>query len=215
MDSKLQDLADRVIRYASKSKIQYCDVRAEQQKRKSVLLENNQIEHVRTSEDNGIGIRILKDNIWKFCSITNPQSFDQIKDAIDNSIRNTKYTKNEKINLYPNTVNKNKINYPVLKKPELENIIKIGLECNKIISGVEKIIKSSVNPWYTVNSKYFVNSEGSEILQNFTDTVIEMVATSHESGITQSVNRTEGGRGGMEQITTDEKTRKNSIYQRK
>jgi len=66
MDSKLQDLEDRAIRYASKSEIRYCDVRAEQQKRESVLLENNQIEHVRTSEDKGIGIRILKDKIWEF-----------------------------------------------------------------------------------------------------------------------------------------------------
>lgn len=32
-----------------------------------------------------------------------------------------------------------------------------------------------------------------------------MVATSHESGITQSMNRTEGGRGWIEQIITDEK----------
>ncbi|MEX0862386.1 TldD/PmbA family protein [Nitrosopumilus sp.] len=206
MDSKLQDFADIAIKYASKSEIQYCDVRAEQLKRESVLLENNQIEHVRTGEDKGIGIRILKDNIWRFCSITNPQSFDQIKDAMDNSIRNTKHHgKNENISLYPNTVNKNKIHYPVLKKPELEDIIKIGLECNKIISGVEKIIKSSVNPSYTVNSKYFVNSEGSEILQNFTDTIVEMIATSHGSGITQSINITEGGRGGIEQIIADEK----------
>jgi len=206
MDSELQDLADRTITYAGKSGIQYCDVRAEQQERKSVLLENNQIEYTRTNDDRGIGIRILKDSIWGFCSITNPQSFDQIKDAIDNSIRNTKhYTKNERTSLYPNTVNKNKTYYPVLKKPELEDIIKVGLECSEIILGVEKIIKSSVNPWYTVNSKYFVNSEGSEILQNFTDTIVEMVATSHESGITQSVNRTEGGRGGMEQIITNEK----------
>ena len=208
MDSELQDLADRTITYAGKSGIQYCDVRAEQQERKSVLLENNQIEHTRTNNDKGIGIRILKDSIWGFCSVTNPQSFEQVKDAIDKSIKNTKhYTKNEKnkINLYPSTVNKNKINYTVTKKPELEDIIKIGLECNKIISSVGKIIKSSVNPWYTINSKYFVNSEGSEILQNFTDTVVEMIATSHESGITQSVNITEGGRGGLEQIIKDGK----------
>jgi len=208
VDSKLQDFADKAITYVNKSSIQYCDVRAEQQKRESVLLENNQIEYVRTNEDSGLGIRILKDNVWRFCSITNPQAFDQIKDAVDKSIRNTNHrAKNEKnkTSFYPNTANKNKIDYQVLKKPELEEIIKIGLECNSEISDIKKIIKSSINPWYTVNSKYFVNSEGSEILQNFTDTVIEMIATAHYSGITQSVNITEGGRGGLEQIITDEK----------
>jgi len=87
----------------------------------------------------------------------------------------------------------------------LEDIIKIGLEADKIISDIPKIIKSVVNPWFTINSKYFVNTEGSEILQNFTDTVVDMVATSHDSGITQSVNITEGGRGGLEQLTNKNK----------
>ena len=32
-----------------------------------------------------------------------------------------------------------------------------------------------------------------------------MVATSHEAGLTQSVNITEGGRGGLEQIINNEK----------
>ena len=102
---------------------------------------------------------------------------------------------------------KNKI--PILKKPELDELIKIGFECNEIISKTPKIIKLIINPWYTVNSKYFANSEGSEILQNYTDTVVDMIATSHEAGLTQSVNITEGGRGGLEQITNNEK-----IFQR-
>jgi len=83
--------------------------------------------------------------------------------------------------------------------------MKIGFECNKIISDTPRIIKSVVNPWYTTNSKYFVNSEGSEIIQNFTDVVVDMIATAHESGLTQSINITEGGRGGMEQIINENK----------
>lgn len=74
------------------------------------------------------------------------------------------------------------------------------MECNKIITNTSKIIKSIVSPWYTNNSKYFANSEGSEITQIFTDVIIDMVATAHESGLTQSINITEGGRGGLEQI---------------
>ena len=87
----------------------------------------------------------------------------------------------------------------------MDELIKIGLECDKNILNTQKIIKSIINPWYTVNSKYFVSSEGSEILQNYTDTVVDMIATSHEAGLTQSVNTTEGGRGGLEQITNNEK----------
>lgn len=205
MDTKLQDLADKAVKYAEQSGAQYCDVRAEQQERKSALIEKNSVEYVRINDDRGISIRIIKDNVWNFCSITNPETFEQIKDTIDNSIKSSKNNKKNKIKLYPNPAKKFQVNYLVIKKPELEDIIKMGLEADKIISEIPKIIKSIVNPWFTINSKYFVNTEGSEILQNFTDTVIDMVATAHDSGVTQSVNITEGGRGGLEQLTNKNK----------
>ncbi len=208
MDSSLQDLADKAIKYAIDSGAQYCDARAEQQERKSALIENGEIEYVRTNKDVGIGIRLVKEGVWSFCSITNPNSFEQIKEAVNDALRNSiHYAKNKKnkISLYPNSINKIKVDFPVLKKPEVEELMKIGFECNKIISDTPRIIKSVVNPWYTTNSKYFVNSEGSEIIQNFTDVVVDMIATAHESGLTQSINITEGGRGGMEQIINENK----------
>ncbi len=208
MDSSLQELADKAVSHAQNSGAQYCDARAEQQERKSVLIENKQIDHVRTNNDRGIGIRIVKNGIWRFASITNPQSFEQIKDTIDNSIKsvtNDMKVRTKNVDLFPNVPKKTKINFPVLKKPELDELISVGFECNEIISNVPKVIKSIINPWYTVNSKYFVSSEGSEIMQNYTDTVTDMVATAHQTGLAQSVNITEGGRGGMEQITSDKK----------
>jgi TldD protein len=203
VDSRLQDFADKAVSHSRKLGIQYCDARAEQQERKSILLENNDTEYVRTNDEKGIGIRIIKDGTWGFFSITNPESFEEIKKALEGSIKNIVNrveNKNDTIDLHPNISKKTKINFPVLKKPELDEIISIGSECSKIILEQPKIIKSIVNPWYTINSKYFVNSEGSEIQQNFTDVVIEMIATAHQSGTTQSINITEGGRGGLEQI---------------
>ena len=96
MDSNLQDLADKAVNYAKESKVQYCDARVEQQERKSVLIENSQIEHIKTNNDKGIGIRIIKNGVWSFCSITNPQTFNQIKKAIDNSIKSTTHTYGKK-----------------------------------------------------------------------------------------------------------------------
>ncbi len=203
MDQNLQDIADKIIKYLDQKKIQYCDVRADQQIKNSALIENNDIEHIKNNENKGVGVRLIKNGTWSFCSITNPNSFDEIKNILDNTIKNSDYRniKNKKIKLHSNPVNKREINFPVLKKTDIEELIKIGFECNKIISSTPKIIKSITHASYTVNSKYFVNSEGSEILQNFTDIIMEMVATAHESGQTQSVNITEGGRGGLELIT--------------
>lgn len=204
MDEKLQDLTDKIIKYAEKSEVQYCDARAEQQLKKSILIENGEIEHIRNLEDKGIGVRLIKNGAWSFCSITNPNSFNDMKEILDKTIKNSNYTqsnKKNKIVLHNNSINKKQINFKVLKKPEIDELIKIGLEYNKIIMNTKKIIKSVTNPYYTINSKYFTNTEGSEILQNFTDVIIEMVATAHDSGQTQLINITEGGRGGLELIT--------------
>ena len=203
MDQDLQDIADKIIKYLDQKNVQYSDVRADQQIKNSALIENNDIEHIKNNENKGVGVRLIKNGTWSFCSITNPNSFDKIKNILDNTIKNSDYRniKNKKIKLHSNPVNKREINFPVLKKTDIEELIKIGFECNKIISSTPKIIKSITHASYTTNSKYFVNSEGSEILQNFTDIVMEMVATAHESGQTQSVNLTEGGRGGLELIT--------------
>jgi TldD protein len=205
MDLELQNLVNKAIKYAMNSGAQYCDARVDHQERKSVLIENGEIEFVRTNKDKGIGIRIIKKGVWGFCSFTNPKSIEQIKEAIDNSLKNSIHYSKNKINLYPTSINKTKIDYPVLEKPELEELIKVGVECSKIILSTPKIIKSIFNSEYTINSKYFINNEGSEIVQNFTDVTADMVATAHESGLVQSVNITEGGRGGMEQITNKNK----------
>ena len=204
MDLVLQDFAERAVDYAMKTNVQYCDARAEQQQRKTILLENGQVEHLRINNKKGIGIRIIKGGVWSFCSIANPESFDQIREAIDDSIRDARHGTKDRIDLYPSAACKSKINFPVLSEPGIEQMLEIGSQCDEIIAGVPRIIRSTVNPGYAVNSKYFVSSEGSQILQNFTDTIVEMEATSHESGMTQSVNATLGGRGGLEQITKND-----------
>ena len=208
MDSDLQEIADKIIRHVENEGVQYCDVRAEKQTRNSLLIENGEIEHVRNETDQGIGIRFLKNGAWGFYAINNPKSFEETRESLNQTIKNTSHYSKKKVNpteLIPININKVKKDYPVLKKPSDEDLIRVGLECDKIILEKSKIIKSSVNPWYTINSKYFVSTEGSEILQNFTDVVINMVATAHQSGLTQSVNITEGGRGGMEQIIGNDK----------
>ncbi|MCV0366773.1 MAG: TldD/PmbA family protein [Nitrosopumilus sp.] len=205
MNSDLCELADKGIKYAMELGVHYCDVRAEKQDKKSVLIENKDIENIKTSTDAGLGIRLIKNGAWGFCSVTDPKSFEEIKNKIDHAVKNSSHHRKKKIETYSSTVNNVKIDFPVLKKPSIEKLIEIGLDCSQIILDTPKIIKSVINPWYTENSKYFTNSEGSKIEQNFTDMIIDMNAVAHDSGITQSINTTEGGRGGLEQITDKEK----------
>ncbi len=215
MDSDLLDFADQAIKYGQSLRAQYCDIRAETQLRKSVLVENGEIEHSREKADHGIGVRILRNGAWGFFSITNPKNIDEIKQTIEKAVKNADhYSQKRKIktNLIPVKTHKTKKEFPVLKKPHLDDLISVGLDCDKTISEESKIRKSIVNPWYAETSKYFVSSEGSEILQNFTDVVIDMTAIAHDSGLTQSVNITEGGRGGLEQIIGKNQAQKSAQH---
>ncbi|MCA9811254.1 MAG: TldD/PmbA family protein [Nitrosarchaeum sp.] len=202
MNLGLQDIADKAVAYATDKGATYCDARAEEYYRNSAVIENGDIEHIKERTECGIGIRLLNSGAWAFCAFSNPDSFDSIRISIDNALVNSRYAvkTKEEVKLCAIPVNKAKINSPVLRKPDMESLLKIGLECSDSISKIPHIIKSIASPWFSETSKYFKSSEGSEILQTHTDTVIDMVATAHESGITQSINITEGGRGGIEQI---------------
>jgi TldD protein len=215
MDSSLIELADKAIQFALTQGVEYCDARAERQMAKSVLIEDGEVEHSRVATDQGIGFRLLKNGAWGFYAVSNPESFEEIKESIKHAIKNSNHysqNKNNPTKLFPIPINKIKKDYQVLEKPQLEDLIKVGLECDKIILEKPQIKNSIVSSWFTENSKYFVNSEGSEILQNFTDVVIHMTATAHQSGLTQSVNITEGGRGGIEQITKDTKAQNSADF---
>jgi TldD protein len=126
MDQNLQDIADKIIKYLDQKKVQYCDVRADQQIKKSALIENDEIEHITDNENKGVGVRLIKNGTWSFCSITNPNSFDEIKNILDNTIKNSDYRNidNKKIKLHSNPVNKREINFPVLKKTRNRRINK-------------------------------------------------------------------------------------------
>ncbi|MEK0321097.1 MAG: TldD/PmbA family protein, partial [Nitrosopumilus sp.] len=141
-----------------------------------------------------------------FFSISNPHSFEDVENAVNEAAKTAQHygEKNKtKVNLANISTNQQKIDYPVLNDPSLDELVKIGFDCDKIIQSQKRIIKAVTSLGFAITSKYFVSSEGSKISQNITDVVVDLVATAHESGLTQSVNITEGGRGGMEKITKE------------
>ncbi len=65
---------------------------------------------------------------------------------------------------------------------------------------------------YSIVSKFFTNSEGSKISQNFTDVVANLAATAYENGLTQTVNIVEGGRGGIEKLSSEREITETSEF---
>jgi len=200
---ELEDFAEKSTQFAIQSGAQYCDVRAETVESDGFLLENGEIEHFTSSRDSGLGIRVLANGAWGFFSISNPKSLDEIKNATMDAVKSALHystNKKQKVKLAESHVCVDEVNFSVSKKPTLEEMTKIGFECDRIIRSKKRIHKSSLSMEHDTFSKYFVNSDGTKITQRFQDTIANVTATAHESGLTESVNATEGGRGGLEMI---------------
>ncbi len=200
---ELEDFAEKSMQFAMECGAQYCDVRAETVETDGFLLENGEIEHFTSSRDSGIGIRVLANGAWGFFSISNPKSLDEVKNAALDAVKSALHystNKKHKVKLAENHAYVDEVNSFVPRKPTLEELVKIGFECDSIIKSKKRIHKSSISMEHDIFSKYFVNSDGAKITQRFEDTIANVTATAHESGLTESVNATEGGRGGLEMI---------------
>ena len=206
MNNNIEDLAEKAVEFALSSGCQYCDVRAENRKNQGLFIENSEIEYSSTKNDLGLGVRVLNEGAWGFFSISNPQSSNEIKLGVEEAAKTAlNYSSKKKQKTVLTNINskKKKIEFPVKIVPTIEQLVEIGNNCDKIILENKRIIKSQVSIGFTKAEKFFVNSEGSEILQSFTDVVANLSATAHETGLTQTVNITEGGRGGIEKLSSE------------
>ena len=199
----MEDYADKALEFALQNGCQYCDVRAETVSSQGFLLENGEIEHFTSSSDSGLGIRVLAGGAWGFYSISNPSSLEEIQNATMEATKSALHystSKKHKIKLAETRSYVDKVNFNPKKLPNFEELTKLGFECDNIIKNKKRIIKSSISMECDEFSKYFVNSDGAKITHNFVDTIANLSATARESGLTESVNSTEGGRGGMDMI---------------
>lgn len=204
--SYLEEFAEKAIEYCTNLGCQYVDARAETIAKRGIVIENGEMEHSSSKEDCGIGIRVLKKGVWSFISLSSPATVEDVKDAVHKAVKSAQYyseRKKKKIRILDLRPNIDDVVFPVLKKPDLDSLIKIGLDCDSAIHEEKRIVKSSVALSYSTTTKYFVNSEGSKIKQEHTDVIADIMATAHESGLTQSISITEGGRGGLEKIVDD------------
>jgi TldD protein len=215
VEKNLEDFAEKAVEHALVSGCQYCDVRTEVTSKQGFVIENNEIEYSTTKNDQGLGIRVLNEGAWSFFSISNPLTFDDVKSGIEEAAKAALYyssKKKHKVTIGNVTAVKEKVEFHVKIIPTIDELIEIGYDCDKIIHQNKRIIKSQVSMSYSIVSKLFVNSEGSKIHQNFSDVIADLSATAHENGLTQSVNITEGGRGGIEKLSTDREIRESAKF---
>ena len=140
----LEDYADKAIKIALDAGSQYCDVRAESVSTRGFTIENGEVENFVSSSDSGLGIRVLVNGAWGFYSVSYPKSFDTIKANIMDTVKAARYyseSKKHKVKLAEVRSFTDKINFKIQVEPNIEEMIKIGLESDKIIRDKKRIIK--------------------------------------------------------------------------
>lgn len=199
----MHESADEAIKIAQRHGCSYCDARTESVTKYGLVVENGQVEHAITRHDTGIGIRVIYDGAWGFYSTSDQGKIEEGIAKAVKAARHYSEKKKSKVQLAEIPIVEKKIQYGVKKKADFDALSDIAFDCDRAISGNNKITKSTVIALDTTTSKYFASSEGSKILQDFSDVTVEITATARQHGITQSVNRTEGGRGGIEKVVDD------------
>jgi TldD protein len=200
----LKEFADKAVQIAVGNGAQYCDVRADVVVTNEFLLENGEIDHFSSTTDSGLGIRVLAGGAWGFYSMTNPKSIEDIKSGITDAVKSAlhyAYMKKQKVNLAETRAFVDTVQFRVEKIPSIEEMTKLAYDCDKILRSKKTIHKSSVSMRHDEFCKYYVNSEGAQINQNYDDTIVTLSATAHESGLSETVGTTEGGRGGLEMMS--------------
>ncbi len=197
-----EDVASKAIGYALELGASYADVRVEYRESRGFLLENGSIEHTASSIDHGLSIRVIVDGAWGFYAVAEPNRED-VSDAVDKAVRLAKGSSDrvkERVILADTKAYRDRVEFgfKVDSRVEFARLIDYAKEYDSIIRRREGIYKSTINAGYDYVEKLFMSSEGASIIQSYMDTVMSMSATAYEQGLTESVSRVEGGRGGLE-----------------
>ncbi|MGH9923609.1 MAG: TldD/PmbA family protein, partial [Nitrososphaerales archaeon] len=202
-----EDLASKAIDHALSLGASYADTRFEVRTDKGLLIENGSIEHFASQQESGIGIRVVVDGAWGFYAFANPTNLGDARTAAEQAFKLAKSSSasvKQKVVLADAKAYRDTVDYGFKKDPRdgMNELVQIAKDCDKIIkSAGKRIHRSSVSIGYAYTEKMFMNSDGAKILQRYIDTITNMSATTHESGLTQNVSTTEGGRGGIEMVT--------------
>jgi len=195
----------KAIKIALENGAEYCDIRTEWSQKFGVLVENGLIEQSNSRFISGIGIRVLYNGAWGFFSTSEN---DGISDGVLSAIKAAKNSsKKIKVRLADSPTNIKTVQHRSNEKPEIDEISKIALECDSIMKESRNITRRNIFAQINNSEKKFENSEGTEIIQNFCDCTMDLTVTARY-GITQSVNITEGGRGGIHSLDMAPKSAK-------
>jgi TldD protein len=166
----------------------YADIRFTNRKRENISVKNGKPEAISSSEDRGIGIRVIKDGSWGFSSSSDLSNLDKVvKNAIDIA-RSSALTKKKDVVLaevepviasYATPYQIDPFSVP------LEEKLDLLLQADSLMNISSKIKIREASLMSFLEDKIFASTEGSYIDQKRIETGGEIAATAIEGSEVQ------------------------------
>jgi len=164
-------------------KADYIDVRVISVDSLSVTAKDSKIEEVESCQDFGFGVRVLYNDNWGYAAGNNITDLLNVARYAIKLAKTSGIKKKEKITLAESKTIKDNVKIKS-KIPDISEVVEFVLDCEKeakesrIVSTASHVVNSEIK-------KIFVNSEGTEIKQEYFRSFLGVSATAKKGSILQ------------------------------
>jgi len=199
MDEKVVDYA---LEYAQSKKVEYAEARAQTQQRDQLVFRNGVLEAYASAVDEGFCVRVIANGGIGFAS-SNKWTKEEAKEIVDIAYKYAAAAKRKEKLVFAEEKGV-KTKWSVPQKKKIENVspedrIAEFVEVNKALTSCGVNIPATIAQCtIDLTSKYFINSEGSEITSFVPKMAGYFFVTVAEQGKTEQAYKQFGYSGGWE-----------------
>ena len=186
----MEDRIKEIVEYLKRKGVDYADIRHQKATLEDIKVKNDTVEALSRNEDQGFGIRVIKNGAWGFAasSILSPEEMKRVSDTACEIAEASALTKKEDVRLTSTEICQDKYQSQYQKDPFKVSIdTKIGLlldACTIMQKNPKiKVAEGSMNFFKT--NKIFASTEGAFIEQSILESGAGIIATAVEGSEAQ------------------------------
>ncbi len=217
----MEDLTSFILNQPALKNYEFAECRQEYTQTISIRITEEGVKELFFNEDRGLSIRLLKNGLWFFKFITNPDK-KSLKKIFKNNFFQIKPAYFKKLELYDTGVHVDKVTVKVAKSllnTDLDEVAEIPLSVYKKLLDLKKseaTFLKSFNIFFNSSYKeeFYSNSEGSRIIQLHPFNRLVINLTGLDNGKRARSSETVGGVRGLEAFKTEGKWNPDSLISR-
>jgi TldD protein len=189
----VRDVAERAVDAASASGAEFCDCRVVARTVQNIVVKNGAVATVSTSEDEGIGIRVIADGAWGFAATDSLQP-SQVEEAARRAVRIARASSRVntgRVQLAPRAASTGRYETPVHTDPfsvALETKVDVLMRADAAMAQVEGVRVRESSLEFVREDRYYASSDGARLEQTIIESGggLDAIATNDDEVQTRS-----------------------------